>query len=254
MLPPFCHMMAEWAGIMHSSSARLMIRHTSVSGGARQVVAVLSLALCLGCHGDLTRYYPLDPGFTWQYRVSLNEGHDLTSTRAEIVNMEETHLLGRRTVPQRSEMFGQILIRFLAIDGRGVFEYAQQVGDSAPTGTEAPNYVLRAPVADGTTWSSNWQTVKDGRRLSVPTVKAIAAVNETVMVPAGTFADCLRLRITGKVDVNLRSGPSTIDVQGDEWYAPGVGFIKGTFRETVNGGHLGTTELRMLLDSFAKPE
>ena len=178
MLPPFCHMMAEWAGIMHSSSARLMIRHTSVSGGARQVVAVLSLALCIGCHGDLTRYYPLDPGFTWQYRVSLNEGHDLTSTRAEIVNMEETHLLGRRTVPQRSEMFGQILIRFLAIDRRGVFEYAQQVGDSAPTGTEAPNYVLRAPVADGTTWSSNWQTVKDGRRLSVPTVKAIAAVNE----------------------------------------------------------------------------
>lgn len=239
---------------MHSSPASKMFRNTSVTGRAQRAIAVMALALCLGCHGDLTRYYPLDPGFAWQYRVSLTEGNELTVTRADIVNMQETHLLGRRTIPQRSDMFGQILIRFLVIDGRGVFEYAQQVGDGVPISTEPPNYVLRAPVADGTTWSSNWQTVKDGRRLSVPTVKAIAAVNETVMVPAGTFADCLRLRITGKVDVNLRSGPSTIDVQGDEWYAPGVGFIKGTFRETVNGGHLSTTELGMLLDSFARPE
>lgn len=239
---------------MHSSFAGTMFRNTGITGRAQRVVALLTLTLCLGCHSDLTRYYPLDPGFAWQYRVSLTESHDLTSTRGEIVNMEETRLLGRRTIPQRSEMFGQILIRFLATDRGGVFEYAQQVGDGAPISTEAPNYVLRAPIADGTTWSSSWQTVKDGRRLSVPTVKAIAAVNETIMVPAGTFAGCLRLRITGKIDVNLRSGPSTIDVQGDEWYAPGVGFIKGTFRETVNGGHLSTSERSMLLDSFARPE
>lgn len=233
---------------------RITFRNTSSTGGAQRAIAVLTLALCLGCHGDLTRYYPLDPGFAWQYRVSLTEDHKLTVVRADVVNMQESHLLGRRTVPQRSDMFGQILIRFLVLDGRGVFEYAQQVGDGVPISTEPPNYVLRAPVADGTTWSSSWHTVKEGRRLSVPTVKTIAAGNETVMVPAGTFAGCLRVRITGKVNVNLRSGPSTIDVQGDEWYAPDVGFIKGTFRETVNGGQLGSTELGMLLDSFAKPE
>ena len=233
---------------------RITFRNTSSTGGAQRAIAVLTLALCLGCHGDLTRYYPLDPGFAWQYRVSLTEDHKLTVVRADVVNMQESHLLGRKTVPQRSDMFGQILIRFLVLDGRGVFEYAQQVGDGVPISTEPPNYVLRAPVADGTTWSSSWQTVKEGRRLSVPTVKTIAAGNETVMVPAGTFAGCLRVRITGKVNVNLRSGPSTIDMQGDEWYAPQVGFIKGTFRETVNGGQLGSTELGMLLDSFAKPE
>ena len=61
----------------------------------------------------------------------------------------------------------------------------------------------RAPLAEGTTWSSTWQSASTGQRLSVPTVKAIAGVNETVMVPAGTFAGCLRLRITGKADVNL---------------------------------------------------
>jgi hypothetical protein len=88
----------------------------------------------------------------------------------------------------------------------------------------------------------------------VPSVKAIAGVNETVMVPAGTFAGCLRLRITGKADVALASGPATIEVQGDEWYAPQVGFIKGTFRETVSGGHPATTELGMDLESYMRPD
>jgi hypothetical protein len=108
-----------------------------------------------------------------------------------------------------------------------------------------------APLADGTTWSSTWQSTQEGRRMSFPTVKAIIAVNETVMVPAGTFAGCLRLRITGKSDVNLTSGAATIEVQGTEWYAPNVGFIKGAFRETINGGE-SSTELAMDLESFTR--
>jgi hypothetical protein len=48
------------------------------------------------------------------------------------------------------------------------------------------------------------------------------------------------------------SGPATIEVRGDEWYAPEIGFIKGAFSETVNSGE-ATTELGMDLASFAKP-
>ena len=88
--------------------------------------------------------------------------------------------------------------------------------------------------------------------MSFPTVKAIAATDETVMVPAGTFSDCIRLKITGKGQANLASGPATIEVQGDEWYAPDIGFIKGIFRETVNSGE-APVELGMDLASFAKP-
>ena len=87
--------------------------------------------------------------------------------------------------------------------------------------------------------------------MSLPTVKAITGVNETVMVPAGTFAGCLRLRITGKADIHLASGPATIEVQGNEWYAPQVGFIKGAFRETINGGE-SSTELGTDLESFTR--
>lgn len=239
---------------MHPASVRIVFSRTIHARAALPVIAGIAMTLCLGCQSDLARYYPLDPGFTWQYRVSMTDGREVTRTKADVMNSKQTHLLGRTAVPQRSEMFGQILIRFLAVDGRGVFEHAQQTGDGVPISTEPPNYVLRAPLAEGTSWSSTWQSASTGQRLSVPSVKAIAGVNETVMVPAGTFARCLRLRITGKADVALASGPATIEVQGDEWYAPQVGFIKGTFRETVSAGHPATTELGMDLESYMRPD
>jgi hypothetical protein len=236
---------------MPHGSARTVLCDIDPRGRRLLAVAGLTLALCLGCQNDLTRYYPLDPGLSWRYRVSVTQYPEPIRGSADVVNLIETDVLGRTAVPQKSEMFGQTLVRYLAVDGRGVFEFAQQSGDGAVVAKDAPNYVLMVPLADGTTWSSTWQSTQDGRRMSLPTVKAITAVNETVMVPAGTFAGCLRLRITGKADVNLTSGPATIEVQGNEWYAPEVGFIKGAFRETVNGSE-SSTELGMDLESFTR--
>jgi hypothetical protein len=220
----------------------------------RRLAAVAGLAALLlwSCQDDLTRYYPLDAGLTWRYRVSLAEGGGLITTTADVANLRPADVLGRTAIPQRSEMFGQSLVRYLAKDRRGVFEYAQQAGSGTPVGKDAPNYVLILPVADGTAWSSTWQSTRDGRQQPFPTVKAIAATDETVTVPAGTFSGCLRLKIIGKAQVNLPGGPATIEVRGDEWYAPEIGFIKGTFSETMNSGE-ATAEIGMDLASFAKP-
>ena len=217
-------------------------------------VAALTAALLGGCRDDLSRFYPLDAGMAWQYRVSLTQGWEATVTTADVANLQPTQVLGRTGVPQRSEMFGQTLVRYLARDERGVFEFAQQQAGGVITavGNDTPNFVLRVPLVDGTTWPSTWQSTRDGRQVSFPTVKAIAATDETVMVPAGTFSRCIRLRITGKAQASLASGPATIEVHGDEWYAPDIGFIKGVFRETVNSGE-ATAELGMELASFAKP-
>ena len=84
-------------------------------------------------------------------------------------------------------MFGQTLVWYLARDEGGVFEFAQQQagGGITAVGNDTPNFVLRVPLVDGTTWPSTWQSTRDGRQVSFPTVKAIAATDETVMVPAG---------------------------------------------------------------------
>ena len=62
----------------------------------------------------------------------------------------------------------------------------------------------------------------------------------------------MHVRITGKGDVRLATGPATIEVVGDEWYAADVGYIKGTFRETIDAG-ASTTELGMDLETFDRP-
>lgn len=232
--------------------ARSDLHRAAPIGSKLMSATVLAIALCWGCQNELSRYYPLDPGLAWQYRVSLARNGDLVTTVADVANLQPEDVFGKRGVPQRSDMFGQSSVRFLAEDSRGVFEYAQQSGDAGtPVGSEAPNYVLRTPVAQGNAWSSIWQSARGGRQVSLPTVKSIAATNETVMVPAGTFADCVRLKITGRAAVESVNGPATIEVQGDEWYAPSIGLIKGVFRETVGRGE-AATELAMELASFAK--
>lgn len=217
---------------------------------ARLLPLVVAMAgLSAACQDDFDHYYPLDAELTWQYRVSLAQG-DVTAIPASVTNLEPREVLGRSAVPQRSQMFGQTLVRYLINDDNGIMEFAQQVGD-VPLLRDPPNYVLKTPLEVGTSWSSTWQTMRDGLPVSFPTVKTITATNETITVPAGTFVGCLHVRITGKGDVRLATGPATIEVIGDEWYAAGVGYVKGTFRETVDAG-ASITELGMALEASAR--
>lgn len=214
-------------------------------------LAALLLFAGAGCDDDLTTYYPMDEGRTWNYRVSVSQDGESVSANAVVANLATADVLGRTGVPQRSELFGQTVVRYLTERSDGIVEYAQQSGDTAPVAKDRPDYVLKIPIVPGTSWSSSWQSTTGGTPVDFPTVKAISTIRETVIVPAGTFADCLRIRIAGKNELGLPKGQTIIEVRGEEWYAPGVGFIKGTFRETVNHGE-ATTELAINLESFGQ--
>ena len=234
---------------MLSGAARTVIRVALSRRSRFALLAVVSLVVCSGCDDDLDGYYPLEAGHAWQYRVLvMQEGGALRGT-AVVANLPPATVFGRVSVPQRSELFGKTVVRFLAATNVGVVEFAQQAGTAPPVADDPPDYVLRLPVAAGTSWSSIWKSTRDGGWVSFPTVKTITGTRETVMVPAGTFAECLRVKIAGKAEAALLTGSVTIEVTGEEWYAPDVGFIKGAFRETVNQGE-ATSELAINLESF----
>jgi hypothetical protein len=222
--------------------------------GRNRVAALAFGALVLGsaCQtNDLLTHYPLDAGRTWQYRVSVvNESGGVVTDTAIVANLPEKEVLGRRGTPQRSQVFGKTVVRFLAATSAGVVEFAQQAGGMAPVATDPPDYILKASIAPGTNWRSVWRSTRDDSAVSLQTVKTISRTRETVMVPAGTFAECLRVKIAGKAQVALPAGLATIEVSGDEWYARDVGFIKGAFRETVNQGE-DAVEVTMNLESFS---
>lgn len=232
------------------SSATNRTRRSGWFGRGPAALALSAILLGSGCQArDLQAFYPLDAGRAWQYRVSVVNENGAVSETAVVSNFPEEDVLGRRGVPQRSQAFGKTVVRFVAATDAGVVQFAQQAGDSAPVGNDPPDYILKTPIAPGTNWPSVWNGARLDGAISLPTVKTIAGTRETVMVPAGTFAECVRVKVAGKAEVTLPAGRATIEVSGDEWYARDVGFIKGAFRETVNQGE-GTLELAMNLENF----
>ena len=53
-------------------------------------------------------------------------------------------------------------------------------------------------------------------------------------VPAGTFNRCVKIAITGRTEVDVSTGTVTLEGESLRVYAPNVGYVKGTFRESPN--------------------
>jgi hypothetical protein len=78
------------------------------------------------------------------------------------------------------------------------------------------------------------------RRVPVTVRYAVAATNETVTVPAGTFTNCVRINGHGSAitRVNMGQNFGHIDVVHTDWYAPGVGLIRSERKETSDSAYL----------------
>src|SRR5512144_2730971 len=61
----------------------------------------------------------------------------------------------------------------------------------------------------------------------------VLPVSIVVTVPAGTFNKCIKIKIAGRKEVDVPTGTVTFEGESFEWYAPNVGYVKGTFRESV---------------------
>ncbi|MSR13371.1 MAG: hypothetical protein EXR86_02185 [Gammaproteobacteria bacterium] len=67
-----------------------------------------------------------------------------------------------------------------------------------------------------------------GRHLWLPLTARVDGFNETISIPAGSFAGCLRLTLTGQRTVRIDRGNAYAEVvvTQKEWYAPAVGLVK----------------------------
>ncbi|QNT68554.1 hypothetical protein [Defluviicoccus vanus] len=80
--------------------------------------------------------------------------------------------------------------------------------------------------------------------------KTVARTDGKISLPAGEFEGCLVLSIQGHGQVTAPSGPVEVTVEGEEWFSPGVGLIKGSFREDVAGQPDNATRVDVNLASF----
>lgn len=130
------------------------------------LLAVFTLAIAGGCRhtpesaqeksGPL---FPLDAGMTWTFRLTSSDGESMdTITRVESVVSGEAHM------------------------SSGTSTYTYEIRDDGIYRPGSGAYLLKEPATKGRSWDG-----PDGGTVS------IVAVDETVSVPAGTFAGCVRV-------------------------------------------------------------
>jgi hypothetical protein len=150
---------------------------------------------------NLSAYFPLAQGNTWQY---LGEGN-------EYAGFKRTVLYTKENLAQVQENNGGTIIMsvFQTTDESITRIYFQgEVYDNTNFLDQQPNdntIILKAPLQVGTTWKNKNET------------REIVDTNATVNTPAGEFKNCLKVKLTYP--------ESTIY----EYYQAGVGLVKREF-------------------------
>jgi hypothetical protein len=217
-------------------------------------------------------YFPLDEGKRWEYQIYVNkkEGFNfgLESKRygkQVCTNLPQQELKGKRVTPVKiEETYGEFVYNnfsFYVKDHNYIYEFARL----RPEYIEPKiinDYIIKFPIRVGNSWQETKTSSLDSR-ISFLIKSTIESIDEVVIVPAGTFKECLKIKSVGlaeKVFGEEQVWPPKENVKVEreryEWFAPDVGSIKMIFREkkTHSGGATVTfsdsIEIIMQLETF----
>ncbi len=226
---------------------------------ARLALAAL-VALLGGCRENEVSYFPLDDGWTWGYRVTIDTPGTGKIERRSYVSNLAPQILGNATTVPRIFHDGRVYYYAEQPDGVRRLEHGGPGEAAAP----APpgRYVLKRPIEVGTKWRQRNRTYLLRKHFfSDETVPVglefdyvIEKTDDVVTVPAGTFTRCVRLRGGGTTMYELSPliGNVRVEVETLEWFAPGVGLVKMVRRETTYPQNPGSGELVMELEALDK--
>jgi hypothetical protein len=208
------------------------------------VCAAISASGCTRAEKGVARYFPLKTGMAWTFHFSGSTGSagELTTT-----NLAPHKLFGLKAVPQRNTGGDKSYTEFYADDGLGIRHVAIDEGEGLQSRLNDHSYVIKLPIKIGTSWHEIDRTF-DGTVYDATT--KIESLSDKVTVPAGTFAECVRIRstgiaspvrgtagTTGSASLRLRLAASDeVSVEDYYWLARGVGPVKATHQETQGEG------------------
>jgi hypothetical protein len=210
-----------------------MAREKMKKGGVFLIV-ILSFLLLLSVADCLAEpYYPLKEGMVWEYQI-VGMG---TWTRKALAPRK---LNDKKVVPLQDQNGN---LSFIIEDNKGVGEYAMQnVSDIEPKISQPTEYILNYPLKKGVMAQRKDKTVFLTEKIDVDVTATIETLTDTVTVPAGTFENCLRIKYSGKKDVKVAipfESTATVEIEGYDWFAKNVGWIKSIRTEKANNLTLG---------------
>ncbi|MBT3059829.1 MAG: hypothetical protein AB2593_16795 [Candidatus Thiodiazotropha sp.] len=197
---------------------------------------VLLLAACSKPAMESTSYFPLAQGLRWDYLVTSRVGDSIRHSDFSIHTGSEESVNGAlHSVRITSDGTRY----YIAENSSGIYRRAKRtLIESRPSVDDPPHLILKKPLRKGTHWSNPTYPFvlrrvypyeeRLTRGMNLKMTYQIASENDTVVVPAGRFDNCLR--VEGEANLTLyadaKSGYEEILINTTEWYAPGVGLVK----------------------------
>lgn len=233
----------------------------------RRPRALPVLALCAatlnGCGGPpaTDSYFPLEAGHRWVYAQQTRWENGSSDDETVVLRTEDEQDLpsGGRGWRRRSESG---LDYWLRSDSTGIYRVASKTDSQAEAQPDKPTrYVLKLPLAVGTSWQASTTTYLLKRNADFPPeirhshapvnmVYRIEALDEQVSTPAGQFKPCIRVQ--GSAVIKLFADPVAgfrdLPLDTTEWYCKGVGLVKLQRSEPAHSSFLtgGTTTLELV--------
>ena len=205
----------------------------------RPSILVWSVLAVAGCSkppaGDL---FPLEAGHHWTYDVMTETENHVVSHEAQVMrSLGRDDLDGRSAWHRRSDSGVDYWLRS---DQTGIYRVASKSDlDPEPRPDKPTRYVLKLPLAVGSSWQATTTAYLLLRRQefppeirythpAVPMNYQIEATEQTVTTRAGRFEHCLTVRGTAQLRLYADAvvGWKDMPLTTREWYCPGVGLAR----------------------------
>jgi hypothetical protein len=219
-----------------------------------------ALAACSAPQDD--SLFPLAKGHRWAYELSTEWENNVVEHEPRVIETLGDDTLDTGRAWRRRSDSG--IEYWLRSDASGIYRVASKSElDAAPLPDKEPRFVLKAPVAVGTTWRASTTAYLLQRRQEFPreirhshpavTMNyTIEALGERLATRAGQFENCVRVK--GVAALRLFADPvvgwKDMTLTTTEWYCPGVGLVKLLREEPAESTFLTGGKLTMELVDF----
>lgn len=197
----------------------------------------LSVLLCASsCENSEPGFYPLDAGLVWQYDIQKQTVNGISRQKDIIQNMGVSNRDGETTFIQNSISGSESHYQLSTTAIR--LKYTNLPGGTRINPGDTTAIVFYYPLSVGTQWQDfiTTSTLKSHDRNAndvieaIPVTVTIESINDTVVVAAGKFRNCIRVVSVGEKLVQkgkyAYQGTMTIRIENTRWYASGVGLVK----------------------------
>lgn len=204
--------------------------------------AFFMLAL-VGCSSEDQSYFPLEEGHWREYQETLII-RDETQTRRRVVrNLASVTFDDQKLFVQ--EIQGEER-QYFSVKEEGIFREDPEgnkfelILPLSSDKDESWSLASRLGVIESRTFARRDRILT--KAIPITLTYSVISIDEEVVVPAGRFKNCLKVKGTGftTVRVDRGNGTAEVKIESFDWYASGIGLIKTERTEQSNSSFLKT--------------